>query len=382
VTETNCSVCHADEAARFMKPSAHSARFECGGCHAEVSPMPGPGHRAIEACQSCHPDRETHAPTGPPGLPCTQCHDPHGTGNVNLVLDVLTTIAGTQVPIQFDNYDGRADGSFASASAPGTGICEVCHTTTRFYRADGTGASHFTFSCLPCHLHAEGSGRNESRLLVLLALARAPHHAARRRDGRDAAAGATYAGNDVCVACHEEQATSFAKTIHALVLEREPPESDRGCEACHGPAARTPRPAAARASAGSAPSCATSRPRQVGGVPPLPRRRTSDRHDFLRGEHALANVAAPTATPATAASAMRCSSGAYRTSATAATRTCARRSDCPNGTARASRRRRAPTATTRTAARTSRASAKRTTGAASNATTTSRARSCSSMQES
>src|SRR5262245_55894843 len=156
VNDTNCSVCHADEAARFMKPSAHSARFECSGCHAEVSPMPGPGHRAIEQCQSCHADRETHAPTGPPGFPCTQCHDPHGTGNVNLVLDVLKTPAGAQVPIVFDNYDGRADGSFASASAPGTGVCEVCHTTTRFYRADGTGESHFTFSCLPCHLHADG----------------------------------------------------------------------------------------------------------------------------------------------------------------------------------------------------------------------------------
>ena len=155
-TESNCSICHADEAARFTKPSGHSANFQCGGCHAEISPTPGQGHRAIEACQACHPDNATHAPTGPPGLPCTQCHDPHGTDNINLVLDVLTTTAGTKVPIRFDNYDGRADASFASASAPGTGVCEVCHTTTRFYRADGTGEPHFTFSCLPCHLHAAG----------------------------------------------------------------------------------------------------------------------------------------------------------------------------------------------------------------------------------
>jgi hypothetical protein len=156
VTEGNCAICHADQATRFARPSGHSARFDCGGCHAEVSPTPGPGHRAVEACQSCHPDNATHAPSGPPGLPCTQCHDPHGTGNINLVLDVLTTTLGTHVPIRFDNFDGRAEGSFASPSAPGTGVCEVCHTTTRFYRADGTGESHFTFSCLPCHLHAKG----------------------------------------------------------------------------------------------------------------------------------------------------------------------------------------------------------------------------------
>ena len=60
------------------------------------------------------------------------------------------------MPIRFDNLDGKVDGSFASLSNPGTGICEVCHTTTRHYRADGTGSPHFTFSCLPCHLHAGG----------------------------------------------------------------------------------------------------------------------------------------------------------------------------------------------------------------------------------
>jgi predicted CXXCH cytochrome family protein len=155
-TEANCSICHSDEATRFTKPSGHSANFTCGGCHAEVSPTPGTGHRAVEACQTCHPDNATHAPNGPPGLPCTQCHDPHGTGNLNLVLDMLTTTLGTQVPIHFDNLNGLADGSFASASAPGTGVCEVCHTTTGHYRADGTGSPHYTFSCLPCHLHTSG----------------------------------------------------------------------------------------------------------------------------------------------------------------------------------------------------------------------------------
>jgi len=154
---SNCNVCHADEAARFDDdPSAHSARFQCVDCHAELSPTPGPGHRAVEACTDCHSDRMTHAPNGPPGLPCTQCHDPHGTKNSYLVLDLLTTTLGNEVPIRFDNLDGKVDGSFASASNPGTGICEVCHTTTRHYRADGTGSPHFTFSCLPCHLHAGG----------------------------------------------------------------------------------------------------------------------------------------------------------------------------------------------------------------------------------
>lgn len=154
VSDQSCPICHADEAARLAEPSGHQP-LPCVECHAEVSPVPGPGHRAAEACEACHAGTATHAPAGN-AIPCAQCHDPHGSDNTQLVRDVLTTTLGTSVPILFDNLDGRADGSFASASAPGTGVCEVCHTTTRFYRADGTGDPHFTFSCLPCHRHGRG----------------------------------------------------------------------------------------------------------------------------------------------------------------------------------------------------------------------------------
>ncbi|HJQ83943.1 MAG TPA: DmsE family decaheme c-type cytochrome [Candidatus Binatia bacterium] len=45
-----------------------------------------------------------------------------------------------------------------------------------------------------------------------------------------------YAGDDVCVACHESQAASYAKTPHGTALaDPARPEGMRGCEACHGP---------------------------------------------------------------------------------------------------------------------------------------------------
>jgi predicted CXXCH cytochrome family protein len=155
ITDRNCTICHAAEGALFAKASLHSSRFVCSACHAEASALPGPGHRTTAACADCHENR-THAPPGYAPFACTQCHDPHGTDNAKLLLDVIQTTQGGQQLIHFDNLLGRADGSFASASTPGTGICETCHTTTQFYRADGSGQSHFTFSCLPCHLHADG----------------------------------------------------------------------------------------------------------------------------------------------------------------------------------------------------------------------------------
>src|SRR5262245_43755863 len=152
--DENCMLCHQDEAARHAMPSGHATQ-PCATCHAEQNPTPGPNHRAIEACQTCHPATQTHAPNGM-GLPCVQCHDAHGSSNTKLVRETITTPGGADRSIVFNNLTGLADGSFASASVPGTGVCEICHTTTRHYRADGSGSPHFTYSCLGCHRHNNG----------------------------------------------------------------------------------------------------------------------------------------------------------------------------------------------------------------------------------
>jgi predicted CXXCH cytochrome family protein len=158
ITDASCSSCHPDETARLAKANLHHDEFtgKCSSCHAAAKAEPGPGHRAISACTDCHAEERvaTHAPGV--GIPCTQCHEPHGTDNIRLIRDVVQTLQGVDRPIQFDNLTGKADGSFANASSRGTGLCEICHTTTQFYRADGSGASHYTTSCLRCHSHAAG----------------------------------------------------------------------------------------------------------------------------------------------------------------------------------------------------------------------------------
>jgi predicted CXXCH cytochrome family protein len=158
VSDANCAICHPDEAALLARGNLHQTKFagKCSSCHAEVTPEPGPGHRASSECADCHwPERvATHAPGV--GIPCVQCHEPHGSDNIRLVRDVIRTLQGIDRPIRFDSVAGLADGSFASASDPGTGLCEVCHTATEFYRADGRGSPHFTDACLRCHTHAAG----------------------------------------------------------------------------------------------------------------------------------------------------------------------------------------------------------------------------------
>jgi hypothetical protein len=77
---------------------------------------------------------------------CTACHDFCNAAS-NLVA-IAEYINGENVVFQVKPGD-YADGS-------GSRICEVCHTTTKYYRTDGTspgGDHHFGEDCSACHSH-------------------------------------------------------------------------------------------------------------------------------------------------------------------------------------------------------------------------------------
>jgi predicted CXXCH cytochrome family protein len=129
----------------------------CETCHSEdLTPgRVGPDHRSVPVCADCHTKQMTHMdPAAGTPQQCLVCHTPHGSPNLFLVNTEITVPDGNVVPIDFNNLKGKADGSFASASDPGTGLCEVCHSTTFFYNSEGTGAPHFTNNCTVCHTHA------------------------------------------------------------------------------------------------------------------------------------------------------------------------------------------------------------------------------------
>ena len=154
-----CSFCHNEQATTMTFDGGHGRlNVTCEVCHQDLTPGEvGPGHRSVPACADCHTAEETHHdPAVGTTKECVQCHTPHGSPNLLLVQEEITTPGGETQPVEFTNLEGRADGSFASASDPGTGICEICHTTTLFYRSDGLGEPHFAFPCTLCHLHSDG----------------------------------------------------------------------------------------------------------------------------------------------------------------------------------------------------------------------------------
>jgi predicted CXXCH cytochrome family protein len=159
-TYGQCAFCHSGLGARMVLYGGHgSLSVNCESCHSEdLTPgFVGPDHRSVPACADCHGEEMTHEdPAAGTPQACLQCHTPHGSPNLFLVNEQITDPDAVVHDVDFTNLGGRDDGGFASASDPGTGLCEVCHTTTAYYRNDGTGSAHFTNTCVVCHTHAAG----------------------------------------------------------------------------------------------------------------------------------------------------------------------------------------------------------------------------------
>ena len=109
-------------------------------------------------CSDCH-TQVTHR-----DINCLNCHQAHNTGNMKGIRQNVRASNFTTVSVRFLRYTGY--NSFVDGDSTHDGICEVCHTQTKYYRRDGSGFANHSCGvnydrkdCTACHSHYSGFGR-------------------------------------------------------------------------------------------------------------------------------------------------------------------------------------------------------------------------------
>jgi hypothetical protein len=70
------------------------------------------------------------------------------------IKDVIA-VSGTNKQVK--SYDRKGINSFADGDGIYNGLCEICHTQTKYHKDDGSGEPHYpAVRCTICHLHMDG----------------------------------------------------------------------------------------------------------------------------------------------------------------------------------------------------------------------------------
>jgi predicted CXXCH cytochrome family protein len=162
-----CDVCHKTHSAPGQSiTNAGTVEVLCASCHNPTmfpsSPIPINHRDADDGSQTFE-------------MSCTKCHDPHdyqqnilGGNNLKLVKATVATPNSGSKDVIFTarGSDASANAgslhSFADADTNYDGICEVCHTQTKFHSNTGlylgnpVAAHNGGVFCIRCHAHDKG----------------------------------------------------------------------------------------------------------------------------------------------------------------------------------------------------------------------------------
>ena len=120
------------------------------------------------------------------------------------------------------SFTGTGPADYTYQVGDGSGLCEICHTTTAHYKSDGSGTAHYTADCLSCHDHAGG-------IPIVSDPADAPHGSVTCDECHngisDRNLGATL-DNAKCLACHGPGQSATLAAEHQAPLASD-------CTDCH-----------------------------------------------------------------------------------------------------------------------------------------------------
>ena len=149
----SCNSCHNPDSAHITGTLSGNVRLTLANDNGQCASCHNSSGNTIARFQNM----STHFSVrgGSQDMLCKQCHDPHGTSNLSMIRTQLKgtwTNATTYSITYTDAVNGFVN------TATNRGLCQVCHTQTKHYRAGIPEAGHPVSGCLNCHSHRAAGG--------------------------------------------------------------------------------------------------------------------------------------------------------------------------------------------------------------------------------
>jgi hypothetical protein len=144
----NCNSCHNPNSAHISGVLGDNVRLTLANTNAQCASC----HNAPAAVKAAFRNMSTHfTALGVADMLCKSCHNPHGTSNLSMIrTSIKKGIHATATSFTV-TYLNRNNGWIDTTT--NRGLCQVCHTKTKYFISGRPETAHPTTDCFTCHTH-------------------------------------------------------------------------------------------------------------------------------------------------------------------------------------------------------------------------------------
>lgn len=151
----SCNSCHNPSSAHISGVLGDNVRLtltndnsQCASCHNSG--------KTIARFQNMSTHMSVRGAGQDPNFLCKRCHDPHGSSNLSMIRTSIKKGVHATATSFTITYTDRANGLINTTT--NRGLCQVCHTKTKYYLSGVAETAHPTSGCFDCHSHNAKGG--------------------------------------------------------------------------------------------------------------------------------------------------------------------------------------------------------------------------------
>ena len=150
-----CSSCHNPDSAHISGTLGDNVRLTLANTNVQCASCHNAG-KTIARFQNMSTHMSVKGAGQDSDFLCKRCHDPHGSTNLSMIRSTIKKGIHATATSFTITYTERVEGLINNTT--NRGLCQVCHTKTKYYLSGVPETHHPSGNCLDCHKHNAKGG--------------------------------------------------------------------------------------------------------------------------------------------------------------------------------------------------------------------------------